>query len=102
PGPEIRSFECTLVTQAVNAHDAAAGRLDYSPVAHAGERVGIDLAQIPLRHGKAVIAQQGFQVWRKSLDGARRAVVILADGYPELVPDVQQLTLAFTLPIHAP
>src|SRR5262249_17398753 len=77
---KLRLLDRYAGSQAVDAHDAAARRLDQSPLRLAGERIGVDAPQITQGDGRVRIAEQCFQRLRELIGRTGIALVVAADG----------------------
>src|SRR5690349_14934667 len=82
---------------AVDAHDAAAGALDHAPLALAGHRVAVHLAQVALHYRPALVLEQVVERLGVGLGAARRALVVRADRVADLVTREQQLRFLLAL-----
>src|SRR6185436_19756672 len=78
---------------AVHAHDAAVGRFHDCPPG-AGDRIGIDPAQVATRGGIAVVLHQIGELARIARPAGGRALVVQHDRALVLVADVQQIGFA--------
>src|SRR6266850_1786486 len=88
---EAGDLERAVVGEAIDAGDAAVGRLDQAPLRVAGDRVRINAPQVP--HG-ARLARILDEVGEIARVLARTGEVIALDRLAVLVADVQQLGLA--------
>lgn len=75
---------------AVDAHDAAARRRDDDPVGLAGERVGVELAQVAAHVGEAWVAQEIFKFGGVAW-GADGGFVVAFEGVAEFQADGEQV-----------
>src|SRR5262245_162482 len=96
-GGESGALERLGLREAVHADDAAVLRGDEAPFALAGDRVGVHPAQVALGHRIALVLEQVLELLRKTLRGARGALVVGADRLPVLVADEEQLLLLLAL-----